>query len=98
VNSNSVYAINYAIDAGKLLKERSEIYDSNEINVYSHTKIMQILYPKGIPVSTEEMTRYKYLSQIVDKILRYRINKKEDNIIDMANYGFLLLAMDKEFR
>jgi hypothetical protein len=96
VNKRTAHATVIANQAIAVLQKRGELYDNDNIQNDAHTVIMQILYPNGLPNIYNEVARYKFISQIVDKLCRYRLNGFQDNLIDLANYAFLLAAFDEE--
>jgi hypothetical protein len=89
-------AIDMANKAIDILIERGKSYDNNVLEKHASVEIMLILYPDGSPIFHDDMVRYKYIFHIVEIICRYRRNGKEDNLLDLANYAFLLAAFDKE--
>lgn len=97
MNKKTQKAISMANQAIKILEERGEEYDRDGIIAENaHAHIMLLLYPNGPDNIPEEVTRYKQISHIIDKLLRYRLNTKPDNLFDIANYSFLLAVFDKE--
>lgn len=58
---------------------------------------MLILYPDGIPGEYTAIMRYKFVSYIVDKLVRYIIAAPhEDSLIDIGNYAFMAAAFDRK--
>jgi hypothetical protein len=93
--SRSIIAIEKAEKARNIMIERNKLYACSDENM--HTKIMEILFPSGTYLSNfENIARYKYISYIVDKLCRYRINLEEDNLLDLMNYAALLAAFDEQ--
>ena len=90
MNATTVKAIILAIEAQNTLLERSKIYDKDVIPSDAVAQIMRILFPNGLNNNTRDGTEYKYVLHIVDKLCRFRLNRKKDNIIDLSNYAFLL--------
>jgi hypothetical protein len=97
MNKHTANAVTMANKAITILIERGKSYDNNNnLENDAHAKIMQILYPNGLSNNIDNIIEYKYVSQIVDKLCRYRLNMKQDNLLDLANYAFLLAASDEE--
>lgn len=97
VNPKTQNAVNVAMDAVRILVERGEHYDHDGIiEKNAHAYIMKMLFPSGPEPGIAGVVRYKQISHIVDKLCRYRLNVKEDNLLDIANYSFLLAAFDRE--
>jgi hypothetical protein len=96
MNNKTDKAVSLSKRAMEILLSRGEAYDNDILESYASTKIMLILYPKGVPAGFINLIRYRYISWIVEKLCRYRRNGDEDNLLDIANYAFLLGAADKE--
>jgi uncharacterized protein YaiI (UPF0178 family) len=95
VNTRTIKAIDMANAAIAILKERGDTYDANTIQSAAQARIMQVLYPHGLKSELEEIIKYNYISYIVDKLCRFRLNEKKDNLLDLANYAFLLAASNE---
>lgn len=81
--------------AMETMKKNSVTYKSyHKENVYA--QIMLALYPDGIPGEYTAIMRYKFVSYIVDKLVRYIIAAPhEDSLIDIGNYAFMAAAFDR---
>jgi hypothetical protein len=88
-------AIKIAEEAMEVMKKKSKIYE-NDYKDMINIRIMMILYPNGVPNKYHELVRYRYVLYMVDKIFRYMVNKRKDNLLDLANYAFMLAAQDEE--
>jgi hypothetical protein len=79
----------------KIMEQNSATYKSyHKENVYA--QIMLALYPDGIPGEYTAVMRYKFVSYIVDKLVRYIIAAPhEDSLIDIGNYAFMAAAFDR---
>jgi hypothetical protein len=95
-STESMMALEVYEEAGRIMKERSQTYKSyHKENLY--IQIMMTLFPNGIPGEYKSMMRYKYISYIVDKLVRYVIAAPhEDSLIDIGNYAFMLAAFDRK--
>jgi hypothetical protein len=80
----------------EIMKQNSQTYRSyHKENVYA--QIMLILFPEGIPGEYTAIMRYKFVSYIVDKLVRYIIAAPhEDSLIDIGNYAFMAAAFDRK--
>jgi hypothetical protein len=78
------------------MRRNSETYRSyHKENLYA--QIMLLLYPKGISGEYTSVMRYKFVSYIVDKLVRYVIAAPhEDSLIDIGNYAFMAAAFDRK--
>jgi hypothetical protein len=91
-------AVQIAEEALKIMRERNELYTSyHKENLY--IVIMMHLFPQGVRSELKFMMRYKFVSYIVDKLIRYVINMDrdghEDSLIDISNYSLMLAAFDR---
>jgi hypothetical protein len=98
ISAEQEMAVKIAEEALKIMKERNNQYKSpNEKNLYA--TIMMLFFPSGIPSDLKGIMRYKYISYIVDKLVRYVINiirgGHEDSLIDISNYSLMLAAFDR---
>ena len=96
--TESQMAVQIAEESLKLMKDRNELYTSyHKENLY--IVIMMHLFPKGIRPELKFMMRYKFVSYIIDKLVRYVINMDrdghEDSLIDISNYSMMLAAFDR---
>jgi hypothetical protein len=95
MSERTTRALNMAEQAMHILKERGKNYDNGKIEDHAHTHIMRTLFIGGSGDSFENIVRYKLISHIVDKLCRYQLNGKKDNLLDLANYAFILAAFDE---
>jgi hypothetical protein len=93
MNRQQKIALEIGEEALAILAQRSEKYNDENIEPKAHSSMMKMLYPHGI--SSDEMEEHTYISHIVDKLCRYKQCKDIDNLLDMANYAFLLAALGR---
>lgn len=80
----------------EIIKERNKVYGNN----FEQTgKVLSILYPNGITLTTEkQFNRFGIIMQIAGKLARYTNNEKphQDSLDDLINYGTILAYLDFE--
>ena len=94
--SEQIMALEISQKAMEVMRTNSETYKSyHKENIYA--QIMLLLFPKGIPGEYTAVMRYKFVSYIVDKLVRYIIAAPhEDSLIDIGNYAFMAAAFDRK--
>ena len=94
--NEAVMAAEISEKARLIMEKNSATYKSyHKENIY--IQIMLLLYPDGIPGEYVAMMRYKFVSYIVDKLVRYVIAAPhEDSLIDIGNYAFMAAAFDRK--
>jgi hypothetical protein len=93
--TEAVIALEVSEKALQIMRERNETYKTDQKdNIY--IQIMLLLYPKGVPGEYVAMMRYKFVSYIVDKLVRCIIAAPHENsLIDIGNYSFMLASFDR---
>jgi hypothetical protein len=74
--------------AVETFKEREEKYGDTR---YPVTKILRILYPNGISLSTEQdFLEFHIFQLVIGKIVRFAYSGDQDSIHDAGVYSFIL--------
>lgn len=86
-------------DSAKIFEERNAEYKDNYLQV---GKVMQILFPEGLPLNSEhDHNVYHLFSLAVVKLTRFANNYKEghsDSLRDMINYLAMVDALQEQNR